>query len=72
MLQNVVARLFRKIQVDDGEGGTRTRRIGVQGLDELDCLLAVGDYEKLARDAMFLESLADQPGIGWIVLRQQN
>jgi hypothetical protein len=71
-LQNLAARLSRKIQVDDRKVGARSRRVGVQGLDELNRLLAVGEYKKLARDAMFLERLADQPSIGRIVLRQQN
>jgi hypothetical protein len=72
MLQNLAARLFRKIQVDDREAGTCSRRVCVQGVDELYRLLAVGQYKKLARDAMFLERLADQPSIGRIVLHQQN
>jgi hypothetical protein len=66
-LQNLAARLSRKIQVNNREAGTGGRRVGVKGLDEIDHFFAAGDDKKFTRDAMFFERPADQPGISRIV-----
>lgn len=62
---------FRQVQVDDHQMRT-SHGLRIQSLNKADRILSVGNDDQFALDAVLLESLPHQSGIGQAILDQKN